>query len=294
MGTRYISGLPSLQTGDTITSIGFPITNVSSYFYAPSYVWSLTGTTVNSVTGDPDSVPSANGGSGTISSGSTTILSGKFSDTNVVFTVIARNSASNNGTGSTYTDTTKRVDTVSNETLRKASGSGQYPTSGYGSTFTSSNSLKTTYTEELQLINGVYKIPSGNYSAFGTNIDYSTGMGTGVRWVTFKVPDITSTSTIDFTFQSPTNFGGSTITPGLSFYVKNEGSTGWIDGNASYSGTGSPSADGTPAMVFANSSAITKRVTFGAIPRTGGVYVRIGLTYNMNMTFTGISTTVIN
>jgi hypothetical protein len=105
---------------------------------------------------------------------------------------------------------------------------------------------------------------------------------------------ISSKSTFDFTINGALNFGSSTVTSGLSFYVKAEGATGWIDGNSSYSGTGSPINNGDPAMVFANSSATIKRVTFGATPRSGTLYVRIGFPYNSNKTFTGLSMVTIN
>ena len=192
-----------------------------------------------------------------------------------------------------YTTIT-RVDTVSIETTRKTSGSGQYPISSYGGTFDSTQSLKTYYTEEMQLKNGIYQIPNGVYTFYSGGPDYSTGMGTLNRWVTFNMGSVSGKSTFDFTIGGALNFGGSQVTSGLYFYIKCEGVTGWIDGNASYPGSGSPTNDGDPAMVFANSSATVKRVTFGAIPRSGTVYVRIGFPYNSNKTFTTMSMSTIN
>jgi len=292
--TGSISGVKTLVTGDSISNISFSILNVSSYFYASNPVWTLNAGLVQTQSGDPNLIPTVYGETGTTTGVSTPVLTGKFSDTNFSFSVVGRNSLNNQGDTTTFTTGTTRVDTVSVETTRKVSGSGQFPSTGYGGTFVSTQSLKSVYTEELQLKNGIYQIPNGNYTFYSGGPDYSTGMGVLNRWVTFNMGSVSSKVTFDFTIGGAVNFGATTITSGLLFYVKAEGVTGWVDGNASYAGTGSPIIDGTSAMVFANSTATVKRVTFGATPRTGTIYVRIGFPYNSNKTFTGLSMTTIN
>ena len=65
--------------------------------------------------------------------------------------------------------------------------------------------------------------------------------------------------------------------------------TGWIDGNTAYSGVGSPNTNGDAALVYSSSSGTVKTITFGTTPRTGDVYVRIGLNTSSGITISGIS-----
>jgi hypothetical protein len=52
---------------------------------------------------------------------------------------------------------------------------------------------------------------------------------------------------------------------------------GWIDGATSYPGTGNPTNNGDPALVFGSSTATTKVITFGSSVKTGTVFVRVGI-----------------
>lgn len=179
----------------------------------------------------------------------------------------------------------KRIDTVSDESTRKTAGTGQYPASGYNAAFNSYNSLKNDYPSELQLVNGRYKIPTGNYSAWG-GVDYSSGMGSGDRWVLFNL-GITLSSASSFIIEIPSILGtweADAETAGLQVQVKVEGVTGWLNANAAYS-VGSPVANGDACMVFADSDNNTKKVTFGGTPRTGVLLIRIGLPYNSDKSF---------
>jgi hypothetical protein len=275
--SSYISGVPTLTTSQTITAIGFSVSNVSSYFYASTSVYSINAGLIAGSTGDPNSVPTAYGETGNVTGKSGTIQSNQFSDLTFSFTVKGRNSIGTYGSDTTFTSNNHRVDTVSNESSRKTSGSGNYPSSGYNSIYDSTQSLVGTYTEELQLRNGLYVYPSVNYSSVG-GPNYSGASGT--RWATFNLGTFTSNSAFTLTIN-----GSSGITSigqaNLLIQVKIEGATSWVDGDSAYSGTGNPGsgANGVAAVVIGYpSTATSRRITFGSITYSGAIIVRIGYT----------------
>jgi hypothetical protein len=284
--TRYISGIPSLASGSTITNIGFSIINVSSYFYASSYVYAIGGTLVAASTGDPNTIPSANGETGTVTSKSTTVNNGVFSDTSFSFTVTPRNAASVNGTVATYTDNTKRVDTVSNESTRLTSGTGSYPSTGYGSTYDSTVSLVGTYTNELMLKNGIYQYPSGNYTAFG-GPNYTSASGT--RWATFNLGTFNNNSNFTLNFIGGTGVG-TVGQANLYIQIKINGSTAWVDGNSAYAGVGNPGSGANGVAACTSSTTTSRTITFGSIVYSGSIIVRIGFT-GSSMTFGSLTAT---
>lgn len=274
--TNYISGVPTLTTSDTITSIGFSVSNVSSYFWAATSVYQIiTGNIVGS-TGDPDSYPTSYGETGNVTGKSGQVNTNQFSDLSFAFTVRGRNSIGTYGSTTAFTSTNHRVDTVSNESSRKTSGSGSYPASGYGSPFDSSQSLVVTYTEELQLRNGLYVYPSVNYTSVGGS-DYSAA--TGTRWATFILGTFTNNSAFTLNIN-----GSSGITSigqaNLLIEVKIDSATFWVNGDAAYSGVGNPGSvsDGVAAVVVGSSTATSRRITFGSVTYTGNIVVRIGFT----------------
>jgi len=57
------------------------------------------------------------------------------------------------------------------------------------------------------------------------------------------------------------------------------GGSGWLDATTDYSfGDGLPYDDGEPALDIANSTTYNvRKITFGTVPRSGDVYVRIGI-----------------
>lgn len=272
--TRYISGVPSLATGDSITGIGFDINNVASYFYAPTYVWEIQANLVGQVTGNPDSIPTTYGSSGTTTNKTATVLTNRYSDTSFTFQVRGRNSNSTDGASVTFTDSTKRVDTVSVEN-RITSGNGNYPSS-WGGTYNSNTSLLT-ITDEMMLKNGAYQYPSGNYTAFG-GPNY-TGIA-NTRWVTFNLGTFSSNAAFTLTFVG--SVGITSIGQGgLYVEVKISGATSWVDGDAAYSGVGNPGsgADGVASVVTGYpSTATVRRITFGSITYSGAIIVRVGIT----------------
>ncbi len=293
--SSYISGVPTLSSGTTFT-VSFTINDAIKQFYNTTQVATITGSSIlsSSVSHSITGVQTPNA-TITVSGKTCTVGSSKYSETNSL-TITPYNSAGNSGTTASIS-LGARVDTVSNESSRLLAGSGQYPTTGYGAgnTFTSSNSLKTVYTEELQLLNGVYCWPSANYSSNTPTAgpDYSSGMGSSDRWVIFQHGvSLSNISAFTFTIDGSSNFGSTAIVTGIKIYAKVEGVTGWIDCNAAYSPGTNPSSDGDAALVIANSTATSKRITFGTIARSGTLYIRIGLPAASNKTFSGVSITL--
>jgi hypothetical protein len=287
--TRYISGVPSLATGDVVTDIGFDINNVASYFYAATSVWQLNAGIVGGSTGDPDSTPTTNGETGVVTNKTATVLTSQYSDTSFSFTVRGRNFAGTYGGTTTYSNSAYRVDTVSVETARKISGSGSYPAGGWGGTFDSTQSLVDTYLDELMLKNNIYQYPSVDYTAFG-GPNYDTA--TGTRWVTFNLGTFTNNAAFTLNFIGSTGISVIYGQANLLVEVKISGATSWVDGDAAYSGSGNPGsgADGVAAVVVGTSTATERRITFGSITYSGAIIVRIGLT-GSGVTFTGLTAT---
>jgi hypothetical protein len=286
--TRYVSGVPSLATGDSITDIAFNINNVASYFYASTSVWQINAGLIGGSTGDPDSIPVSNAETGVVTNKTATVLTNQYSDTSFSFTVRGRNFIGTYGSNATFTDSTYRVDTVSNETIRRVSGTGSYPVGSWGGIFDSTQSLMGTYTSELMLKNNIYQYPSGNYTTFG-GPDYSGAAGT--RWVTFNLGNFTNNGAFTLTFVNPV---GITSIGQLNLLVeiKISGSTYWVDGNTAYSGVGNPGStvDGVAAVVTGSSTATARRITFGSITYSGAIIVRIGIT-GLGVTFAGLTAT---
>lgn len=287
---KYISGVPTLSSGSVVDNISFTINNISSYFYAANYVWEIQDGLVTQFYGNPDTKPTSYAQSSLISNKSTTIKSNVFSDNNFYFNIRSRNSIGQFGDVYTFTDNTKRVDTVSNETIRKTSGSGNYPSTGWGGLYDSSQSLVGTYNNELMLKNGIYQYPVGNYTQQG-GPNYSSI--TGVRWVTFTTLGVFNNNS-SFTLNFIDSQG---ITKKIEQYnlfveIKISGSTYWVNGNKSYSGTGDPglSNDDDGSVVFGASTPTSRRITFGTKTYSGSIVIRIGITNN-NITFKNITIT---
>ena len=275
--TGHVSGVKTMTSGQAITNITFNITNVSSYFYAATSVWALNAGIVAGQTGNPSAIPTSYGETGSVNSATTTVLNNKYSE-NLNFTISGRNSVGTYGSDTTFTDSTKRVDTVSVESERLTSGTGNFPVS-FGNAFDSTQSLTDNYTNELQLINGSYKWLAGDYTVFGSP-NYSsvtTGDnigGTHYRWATFNVGN-KSTPVNNITITIPDAVIG-TSWNAIKMYVK-IGDSGWLDATAAQA-IGAPYANGDAALNVAASTAYNVRViTFGTVPRSGTVYVRIGI-----------------
>ena len=287
--TRFVSGVPSLQPSAQIPITSFSISNVCTYFYAPSPIWASTSTTgLNSFNGDISNIPTVTGDTGLVGSQNVTI-SNSYTES-LAFTIQAKNRSNTLAGATTGWTGIFRYD-GSNESSRLVSGTGSYPSSGFGGTWGSNSGTSLLVnTDELQMLNGSYIYPSVNYTSFG-GPNYS-GIS-GIRWVTFNVGTFNSNKVFTLNF-----IGSSNITSigqaNLLVQVKISGATFWVDGNAAYSGVGNPGSvsDGVSAVVVANSTATSRYITFGTIAYTGSIIVRIGYT-GSGPTFTSLTATSI-
>lgn len=127
------------------------------------------------------------------------------------------------------------------------------------------------------------KLPAGpNYSALTADAYNS------MRWVTIALSALSNASSTTISLANVTGIS-SVLQSGIEMYLKVEGATGWLDMNAAYPGVGSPSANGDPALVVGSSTATVRVVTFGATPRSGVRYVRIGIPSGSTKAIGGIS-----
>lgn len=292
--SHYVSGVPGLAQGQPV-NCSMDVSNAVRTHYNATQVGRFSSPETNTVNVNPGSPP-ANGDVLTLT-GAPTVSAAAYSE-NVPMTFTGFNSKG--GSTASTVNTGIRVDTVSNE-VRKLSGQGQYPTQGagaanFGGTFDSTVDLNTSGNEELQMLDGLYQYPNGDYTAkVPVGPDYTAvpdGTFSNYRWVTMDLGAVSAVVNTTLTFNGAQNFGGSTIISGLIIEVRVIGSTptaGWIDGNANYPGVGIPTNNGDPALNNASSSTTVKVVTFGSAPKTGNVWVRVGIPTGSSKKFTGIT-----
>lgn len=297
--TRFVSGVPSLATGN-IFNLTYTINRAISKFYRSGTFAQLTTNSVtNGSWGSTTSFPGSSinpiplsGSSVTLTNQTITTTNNRYGETLTAFATgfNARNISANS---STLTINGYRVDTVSNETIRLGSGSSQPFPTDYGYTYDSTISLLGgNYVNELQLLNGIYRYPTVNYSTYG-GPNYSTA--TGNRYVTFNVGSITNAANFTLNIVG-TGFSTTSnqITNGVFLNVLISGSTGWLNCNSPYS-SGIPVNDGDPSMDVGNSTqtstSISRRVTLGPTTRTGVVFVKFGIPVGSTITLTSISKT---
>lgn len=279
---NYVSGIEVLGNGCEI-NVSATANDVIGYFFNSSKVIRLS----DGVIGTNDYSPTAPivTSDFSITSKTVTVGNGDYdSSYEVPITIYTPNNNTASGTIAPPSGF-MIVDSVSNESNRLAVGTGQYPSSGYTGSYTSSTSLLSN--EALQVSNGKHIYPSTDYSTLYPNNGPDYSNITGYRYSVFSLGNITNASSVSFTINGATGFN-SVIESNVRIYVKVEGATDWLDANAAYS-SGVPSSNGDAALDFGASSATSKRVTFGATTRTGTVYVRIGLNTNSTKTFTSIS-----
>jgi len=291
--TSYVSGVPGLATGASVTAIGFTVNNAVQYFYNPTMFYFSGSNITNTSYTAPTSVPAVS--ASVVETGHSTTISSGYAES-ISFNVIARNLAGTTGQVA-ITDGTYRIDTVSNETSRLVSAAGSYPASGWGGAYTSTQVLTAgAGLNEMMLINGTYQYPAGNFTTY---TDATNGAGpnytsvTGTRWVTFNLGTFSNNSAFTLNF-----LGSAGITAigqaNLLVEVIISGATFWVDGDAAYSGVGNPGStvDGVAAVVTGSSTATARRITFGAIAYSGAIIVRIGFT-GTGPSFTSLTATSI-
>jgi len=294
-GVTYISGVPALVGGVSSSAITFAVTgsNTISRFYNSTRVFSIAGTGITTTNFTLPTTPA----SGSVQSSSKSVaINASTTGENNTFTITAYNSRAVTATG-TITNTFIRLDSTIDATTRVTSTGSQFPSAGYTTAFNSSQDLSVAGQEELQMLNGQYQYPTGNYTTAkpvaGPNYSSLPGVTFGtVRWVTFTLGSQTAVQNVTITFANTANLGSAAVlTPGWYLYMKTEGVTGWVDGNAAYPGAGSPSTDGAAALDVANSSGTVKKITYGTTPRTGTIYVRVGIASGQTYKFGSISAT---
>lgn len=292
----YISGVPGLRNAATTVFFYYTVVNSVGYHYLNA-ISNVQGGTFATISKTPGSTPN-NGDS--INFTASTTLNAVYQEP-ITYTMYAVNSK---GTSFNSANSTNwRIDKISSET-RKTSGVGQYP-AVYGSTYnsaeliTGATSASSDYSDELQLLNGLYQRPAAvNYSTYyPVGPDYSIGMGTHDRYVTFDMGAISSLANFILTLNGATGtwaMNGSKETTGISIYVRITGTNatnGWIDANKAYI-SGFPTNDGDAAMnsSYVSVSTTVKQVTFGTFgPRSGNLWVRIGLPSGSNKKFTSVT-----
>ena len=290
----YISGVPALTASQNITGVSFSVQNAASYFYSVNPVWTASGTTLTTITGDLDTTPTTPFQTSVVSGRTFSVANGVFNDTSFSFNVVAKNSIGTSGTSMTLISGNHRVDSISNETNnlspntnrnRLTSGSGDYPTTGYGSSYSSTQSLVGLYTSEMLLKQGIYQYPSGNYTAyvstFGAGPNY-TGI-TGDRWATFNIGTLTAASSFTLNFVGSAGITSVTGQTGLKVFVKIEGSTStpfWSDADLNFTPFTLPGAstNGLGCVNFGSSTATSRVITFGSALYTGNIIVRVAIT----------------
>jgi hypothetical protein len=287
--TRYVSGVPSLSIGQTITSIGFSLGNVITYFYNQS-LFDITGGQITNVSAQPPTTIPTTFGQTVVETGKSVTISGGYSDTNFVFTVNTRSANGSSGNIS-WTESTRRIDTVSNESGRLTSGSGSYPSTGWGNVWGTNSgvSLTSIGNEELQMKNGIYQYPTVNYSSLG-GPDYS--IISGIRWVTLNVGTFSNNSSFTLNFVTPV---GITNSPqaNLLVQIKINGQTSWVDGDAAYSGTGNPGSGGDGVAACTIFTTSSRRITFGSLVYSGSIIARVGINSNA-VSFTNLTSSSIS
>ena len=299
-GSVYISGVPALVGGLSGSSVTISATasNAIGRFYNSTRIFqgSGTGLTTSNFTLPLSPI------SGSVVSGSRTISinAGSMSESATI-TVTAYNSvgtAASVGGGSHI-----RLDSTVDGANRIRSGQGRYPSFGFidstfGRVFEPTASCADIGNEELQMLNGQYQYPTGNYAE---NIpvagpDYSSvpvGTYNNFRWATFSAGTAANNTNVTVNFSNTTGFSGALVS-NFALFVQigpggSPGTNGWVDGNAAFPGTGNPTSNGDPALVVAGSTAISKLVTFGTQVKSGNVFVRVGIPVGDSKKFGSIS-----
>ena len=228
-----------------------------------------------------------------------TIPQNKYSETLDFSLVSSKLDGSGNHTEHLYSYPI-RIDSKSDESLRVTSGEGDYPIS-FGNVFNPSDSLVNS--SELQLINGSYRWPSGDYTSIGKFVNQSIVNVTqnegpnynliskiGTRWVTLKyVIPVCNGVFIDF--KNLVNASEDIDTHVLSrmkVFIKILNGSGWLNANSPYDGVSIPRSDGSACLLSGSSTLSEKKITFGRKAIGGTMLVRIGIIDNPSITFDGI------
>ena len=181
-------------------------------------------------------------------------------------------------TEKTYT-TSFRIDSLSNESTRLEAGEGQYPVT-YGSAYDSETSLDSQDNEAMQLAFGKYYFNQSYPELNGAAID-----GGEYRWAIFRVSGVNVTS-VSCRFSDTSGFTQGVMS-GFILQAKVDGpigTSGWVDGNSIFSPNSLPLNNGDAAL-DPSSTSTNKIMVFGAAPKTGDIYVRVGVEKDSGISF---------
>jgi hypothetical protein len=293
--TRYISGVPSYAVGDEV-ELSYTVVDPVSKFYHKDYIGYSYLNAGDAVYAGLPGAPYSEGDNVNVSAQVHTFADNQYEESgSIKISIDPYNSRIRYTSGKGDASVLGRIDTVSDESDRVLSGSGLYPSS-FGGIYDSSIDLTTgDYVNELQLLNGYYAWPDGDYTGWESGPDYSS-LSSGTRWVTFQA-DVSLSNHTSFTLNIwGDNFSAnsSQITQDVSILARVVGSSptaGWVNCNYPYDGVSNPTNDGDAAMVVTQSDEDTKRVTFGTSAKTGALYIRIGISDTGTPHFRSITVT---
>jgi len=161
--------------------------------------------------------------------------------------------------------------------------------------------------KELQLLGGKYQWPTINFAKNGTGyissgifsdvswiktgLDYSICSKLGERFVTFKY-DMSIANGIFINFENAENISSDKETHAFSvnsMYIKVDGETDWLDAKKPYDGIGRNTEWMQGCLAVQDSIDGKIYCTFGPKPIEGTLYIRIGIKYDQNIKFSGLT-----
>lgn len=199
-----------------------------------------------------------------------------------------------------------RIDTKSDESDRVTSGK-EIDNQIVGGCATWDSSIDLHNNNELQLLGGIYQWPEKDFSINGTgemaagtwsdmswvrtSLNYSDISKQGFRYVTFK-KDLSIANGVYISINDSENLTQNKDTLAYnveSMYIKIDGETDWLDAKEPYDGIGVNKDWMQGCLAAQNSTEGKIYCTFGPKPIEGTLYVRIGISYNSKIKFSGIT-----
>ncbi len=199
-----------------------------------------------------------------------------------------------------------RVDTISDESNRVKSGK-VYNKKIEGACLEWDASEDLRDNNELQLLGGIYQWPEKDFSINGqgnlsdgtwndiswlrTTHNYDECLKMGTRYVTF-VHDMSIANGVYISILDGKNLLQDKSTHAYkvdSMYIKVEGETDWLDAKEPYDGIGINNEWMQGCLAVQDSKDGEIYCTFGPKPLEGKLYIRIGITYDSHIKFSGIT-----
>jgi hypothetical protein len=303
LGTTTVSGVPRFNAGATIT-----VTFTASLAVSKTYHATRVAEVFSDYTSNASYQPASAIADTSLSGVNTNVtLNAGVYHANIPISVIAY--TSNNNASTTALCTTAvgaflEVDTnavsLTESTVRVKSNIGQFPVAGVlGTLYVSADLLSTN--EELQMVNGGFQYPTLDYSGtFTVGPDYSTGTLVAatyntMRWVTFDLGAITTTSTITLNINGTTNWPATTVWPStglladeVDIYITTDNGTTWFAGNKAFDPY-ETITNGVGALVVRESSPTVRSLTRGTTSFSGNLLVRVGIKNGSTASFATVS-----